>query len=266
MTQSNRHEFVITAHGQSPHLEACIQSVLTQTRKPEVIAISTSTPSTFLTALAGRYQLDLRVNPLESRIGINWNFALASTKEKWVTLGHQDDLYRPAYSLRMLEAMGRHADALIAFSDSTEQLEDAEIAPSLNLRIKRRLTKRAFAGREAISSPRDKTKLLAWGNPICCPSVMFNRHLLGRFSFSELMQSNLDWDAWTDLAASPGDFVYVPERLVSKRVHRGSETSALLVSSVRQREDAYMFRRFWPAPVAAAIALVYRLGYLANTK
>ena len=266
MVLQDKYEFVITAHGESPHLESCIRSVLAQTTLPDVIALSTSTPSRFLESLAKRYQLELRCNPVPSKIGANWNFAYTATRARWVTLGHQDDLYRPQYSAAMLSAMQRYPDALIAFCDSTEHLEDAEIPPSLNLVVKRRLTDRAFRGEEVISSGRDKMKLLAWGNPVCCPSVMFNRQRLANFAFSELMQSNLDWDAWTNLAGADGKFIYVNQRLVSKRVHRGSETSALLQNRIRQTEDRYMFGRHWPAPVAAAIAMFYKLGYIANSR
>jgi hypothetical protein len=266
MNLRTEHEFVITAHGESPHLESCIRSVMTQTAVPSVIALSTSTPSDFLYSLAKRYGLELRCNPVPSKIGANWNFAYSSTRSLWVTLGHQDDLYRPEYCAAMLSAMQRRPNGLIAFCDSTEHLEDQEIAPSLNLLIKRRLTERVFRGAEAISSYRDKMKLLAWGNPVCCPSVMFNRQRLAGFVFSESLQSNLDWDAWTNLATMDGEFIYLSQRLVSKRVHRGSETSALLVNQIRQKEDRFMFGRHWPAPIAAVIAMVYRLGYLANSR
>jgi len=123
---------------------------------------------------------------------------------------------------------------------------------------------RAFGARECLTEPRDKLRLLSLGNPICCPSVMLNLQTLGEFRFPQGFQTNLDWMAWLGLARRPGGFVYVRERLVSKGVHPGSETTATIANRAREREDRAMFDTIWPRPVAAALAAVYRLGYRAN--
>jgi hypothetical protein len=93
---------------------------------------------------------------------------------------------------------------------------------------------------------------------------MFNRSLLADFHFPAGFQTNLDWMAWLELARRPGGFVYVRERLVSKGVHAGSETTATIANRAREREDRAIFDALWPKPVAAALAFLYRLGYRAN--
>ena len=258
------HDIVVTAYGDSPHIDACIQSLQEQTVAPQSIVITTSTPSIFLHQVAARHRLDLRINHGPAHIGGNWNFAFGSSDAGLLTLGHQDDLYLPDYCAQMMSLMTRHPDALIGFSDSVEHTDNGARDMSLNLRIKRYLTQRAFRGKEMISARAAKRRLLAWGNPVCCPSVVFRRTRLAGFKFDESMRSNLDWDAWTNLADAPGEFVYASHPLVSKRVHVGSETSALLSDSTRLREDEYMFRRHWPSLIASLIAMGYRASYRAN--
>ena len=135
---------------------------------------------------------------------------------------------------------------------------------NVNLRIKRALRERAFGRRECITNPRDKVRLLSLGNPICCPSVMFDRSLLADFRFPEGFQTNLDWMAWLELARRPGGFVYIRERLISKGVHIDSATTATIADRAREREDLMLFDCLWPRPIAAALSTLYRLGYRAN--
>ena len=258
------HTFVVPAFGRSPHLSACLDSIQRQSRNDSAIVISTSTPSDFLDKVAKEYRVPLVVNPLHEGIGSDWNFALSSSDAQFVTIAHQDDCYHPEYIARMFEAIGRHPTTVMAFSNSTEHTPAGPRNININLRIKRALITFAFGPREAISRPEDKQRLLTLGNPVCCPSVMINRSLAPDFRFNNSMKSNLDWEAWSRLGLIPGEFLYLKTPLVSKGVHAESETSALIASQLREEEDRQMFERFWPQPVAAAIAMVYKLGYRAN--
>jgi hypothetical protein len=152
----------------------------------------------------------------------------------------------------------------LAFCDYSEHTSLGARANNINLHIKRALRRRAFGARECIADARDKVRLLSLGNPICCPSVMFNRPTLGDFRFPGGFQTNLDWMAWLDLARRPGGFVYVPEKLVSKGVHPGSATTATIANRAREREDRAIFDTLWPRPIAATLAGIYKLGYRAN--
>ena len=73
--------------------------------------------------------------------------------------------------------------------------------------------------------------------------------------FPDGWKSNLDWSAWFALAQQPGAFVYVARRLVHRTMHLNAETTRALAD--RAREDALMFRMLWPAPIAAALNLLY---------
>lgn len=258
------HTFVIPAYGAAPGLARLIASLRAQAGAESEILLTTSTPTPELAELAGRERLPLRVNPLRTGIAADWNFALDAARTPLVTLAHQDDVFAPGYAALLGSALQRHRDALIAFSDFTEHTPSGARAANINMRIKRVLRLRAFGTRESISEPRDKMRLLSLGNPICCPSVMFNRATLGDFRFPEGWRTNLDWMAWITLAQRRGGFVYVREPLVSKGIHPGSETTATIADRARAREDRTLFEIFWPRPVAAVLTTFYRLGYLAN--
>ena len=261
---STRHAFAISAYGESPHLPMCLNSICNQANGNSDILLTTSTPSLYLERIAAHYDVPLIVNPVSAGIAADWNFALMASNAMFITVAHQDDWYAPDYSVVMLEALNLHPDALIAFCNNTEHTPAGTRDVNLNLRIKRLLSKRAFGKNEAIADLDKKRQLLTLGNPVCCPSVIFNRRLVPDFRFANDMKSNLDWDAWARLAVLPGEFVYIRTPLVSKGVHGESETSALIANEVREKEDRQMFDRFWPRPMAAAISMVYKWGYRSN--
>jgi glycosyltransferase involved in cell wall biosynthesis len=258
------HAFVIPAYGDSPYLPACLDSIVAQSRSGSRVVITTSTPSDYLAGVARRYDVPLLVNPHRGTIGSDWNFAFGATDAAALTIAHQDDTYRADYLDRMTEALARTSDTSIAFSDYVETSDKGPRPLHLNIRVKRYLTRRAFGRDDVIRDEKSKRRLLEWGNPLCCPSVVLNRALLSDFRFTEDLQSNLDWEAWRQLARRPGAFVYVREPLVTRRIHPRSETSALIADKRRLDEDRAMFERFWPAPIAALIMTVYRASYLAN--
>ncbi len=259
-----RHAFVIPAFGKSAHLPACIRSIAQQSVRVSQVVLTTSTPSEYLFDIASQNNIQLMVNPVRAGIASDWNFALTATSADLLTIAHQDDTYAIDYAEKMIKAFHRHQDAVMAFSNSVEHTPSGLRLPSLNLKIKRLLCYRAFGMREAIKEPSRKRRLLTLGNPVCCPSVVFNRTLIPDFRFFDGLKSNLDWEAWANLADGAGKFVYLRTPLVSKQVHADSETSALIANKQRILEDRQMFNRFWPKPVAVLIARIYKLSYMAN--
>jgi glycosyltransferase involved in cell wall biosynthesis len=258
------HTFAIPVYRAAPNLAALIESLRAQNGVRSEILLTSSTPSDELDAIARRYSVPLHINQQRLGIAADWNFALGAVKTEMVTLAHQDDLFAPDYSVRLAAALQRHPGATIAFCDYSEHTPIGARPTNLNLRIKRSLRRLAFGTRECITESRRKIRLLALGNPICCPSVMFNRGALLNFRFPTGLQTNLDWMAWLELARKPGGFVYVDERLVSKGIHAASETTATIANRTRAREDRAILDTLWPRPVAAALASLYKFGYRAN--
>ena len=258
------HDFVIPAYGTPLHLGRCFESILAQKGESSRILIGTSTPSDYLSDIAAAYRLEVVPNPERADIATDWNFVMAMSDAEFLTIAHQDDIYAPGYLAAMRGVAQDFPQMTLAFSDYGEHTDRGRRPLNLNLRIKRRLCRHAFGAAAAITSTSAKRRLLRYGNPICCPSVMFNRRRVPDFSFSRRFRTNLDWDAWLRLAEMPGAFVYLRESLVSKLVHPGSETSVTIANRTRPREDRLMFERFWPKPIAALIAAGYALGYRSN--
>jgi len=259
-----KHAFVIPAYKESPYLATCIESLLSQKRQDSLLKITTSTPCTFLDRIADNYHIPLEVNPNPAGIAADWNFALNASNAELVTLAHQDDVYDEHYTELMRAAIRSHPRAILVFSDFQELTPFGPRPANLNIRIKRMLCARAFGAIDALDTRRTKRRLLSLGNPVCCPSVLIHRANVPAFCFTSGLKSNLDWEAWTRMADVPGQFVYVRNALVSKRIHVESETSVLIARRDRRDEDQYMFERFWSKPVAAVITSVYKLGYLGN--
>jgi glycosyltransferase involved in cell wall biosynthesis len=259
------HTFVVPVYRGAPGLSALIESLRAQDGPESEILLSTSTPSAELDAAARRHAVALHLNPHRTDISTDWNFALAAAATQFVTLAHQDDLFERSYVGRLRAALRQNPDATIGFCDYSEHSPQGPRARNFNLRIKRALCLRAFGDRDYISETRDKLRLLSLGNPICCPSVMFNRRKIPSFRFPSGFDTNLDWMGWLELARTPGGFVYVRDCLVSKGVHPQSATTATIANRAREREDRVLFGELWPRPVAALLTTVYKLSYRANT-
>ena len=126
MTFSARdHTFVICAYGESPYLEACIRSLRTQTARSRIV-MSTSTPNDQIRRLSEIYNIKLYVNQNpETGIAADWDYALTCAGTPLATLAHQDDIYLPLYTERMLAAVNA-ADDPILFSCGYGELRDGE--------------------------------------------------------------------------------------------------------------------------------------------
>ena len=258
------HSFVVPAYGESPHLQACLHSLTSQTR-PSSIIVATPTPNAHISGLAEDFGAELHVNSSGGGIGIDWNFALSRATSRWVTLAHQDDLYRPQFAAATMEAAERNPDANLVFTAYAERVDDSVRMDTTLLRIKRALLELGFLGGRRASSRFLKTNTLRFGCAIPCPAVTVNA-ARGPFRFREDLKLNLDWAAWLELARQPGAFVYVREVLMEHRVHAESETSAGIADGVRAAEDLALLRMLWPDAIAAAICATYGIAYRSNNQ
>jgi hypothetical protein len=249
----------VLAYGESPFLEGCLNGLKAQTAQTTIV-MTTSTPSAFLNEITKRYGIELRVNPRRDGIGADWNFGLSAAPARYVTLVHQDDTYEPRFTERTLELFRGNPDAALCFT-AYREIDDAGEETHSKISFFKHLLEDVFIGRrESVSGLRLKA-FLAFGDPLPCSSVTFNRARVPDFAFSLEFAANLDWDAWYRLQQAGEVFLHAPERLVGRRHNPLTETSRLIRMGVRKKEDLVMFRRIWPAPIAHAIAFVYRAGY-----
>ncbi|MGZ3756509.1 MAG: glycosyltransferase family A protein [Mucilaginibacter sp.] len=260
------HVFVITVYKESPYLEQCIQSLINQTVKSEIV-MATSTPTAYSRQLAKAYDIPYFVNDSgQTGIAADWNFALANAHAKFATIAHQDDIYDACYwemvsqNLRTVNAK----NVLIAFTDYTDLIKDKTRAVSLNSVVKKSLLF-PFAFKKLIKSEFLKKAVLLFGDPICCPSVTFNMEALSDFKFSTEYKCALDWYAWYILAQRHGAFLFINKKLIQHRIHTDSETTAQLNNGIRKTEEQQIFEIMWGKPLAKVIASIYAIGHKSNS-
>lgn len=259
------HTFVICAYGESPYLEECVKSVLTQKMKTNVL-IATSTPNKLIGDIAERYNIELYVNRDKSRksdIASDWNFALSVAHTSLVTITHQDDLYFSGYASKIIAGMNNAKRPLIAFTDYSELRNGEFVVDNQLLKIKRYMLM-PLRIKKLWTSRFVRRRILSFGSAICCPSVTFNMDILQRNLFVSGYRSDIDWQAWEKISRIEGSFVYCPDILMSHRIHPDSATTAIIADNDRSKEDFEMYCKFWPRPIARIIEHYYRKGESQN--
>ncbi len=254
------HTFVLCAYGESPFLEACMQSLKAQT-VPSRILISTSTPNAHIEAVAKKYEVPLYLNTGESGITGDWNFGISHADTPFMTIAHQDDVYEPTYTETVLRAAQNAKHPILLFTEYYELRNGERVLNNRLLKIKRlmNLGYRLF--------PRwrwARLRVLSFGNSICCPAVTYSYSAYRDFKFDGSFRFACDWDAWDRLARQKGSFLYIPKPLMGHRIHEGSETTKLTASARRKEEEYLMFCRYWPKRFARRLSRHYEKGADSN--
>ena len=259
------HTFVVCAYKESAYLEAAIRSLLDQTVNGRII-VSTSTPNARIEGLCEKYGLPLVVNRGESSIAKDWNFGYNAAETPLVTVAHQDDIYEPEFLERSLIALNRveGKKVQIAFTDYCELRAGKKVCRNKLLTIKRILLL-PLRIRSLGKFRFVKRRILSFGNPICCPSVTLVKENLGASVFDERYVNGCDYKTWAGLANKEGMFLYVPEKLMSHRIHAGSATTKNVADGTRKQEDLEIMCGFWPRWVAKQIHRLYVKGEKSNT-
>ena len=260
----SNHSFAVMAYKDSPYLADCLDSLKDQTVKSEIF-ITTSTPSAFINETAKKYHIKVFITEPGKGIAHDWNFGIDAAKTKYVTLAHQDDLYVSNYTEQCLNASQQFEDTLICFTAYSELINDErERSSTLMLNAKKFLNFMFMPFKNNIKSRTWKKFSQAFGTPIPCPTVMFNKQMLADFRFSEKYKVSLDWDAWLRMAAMNGRFVHVPKILVKHRIHVESATTEGIKANVRQTEDFEIYCRIWPKFIARILSRFYAGSYRSN--
>ena len=260
MNKYENHTFVVCAYKESQYLEDCIKSLLNQNVKSNII-VSTSTPNDYINSIINKYNLPLYINTGEKGIGQDWNFGISNVKTDYVTVAHQDDIYKPNYLEEIVKSLKKGKDFVIAFTDYRELKNGEEIKLTKNLKIKKFLL---FPLRFFRKSKFIKRRSLSLGSGICCPSVTINKKITGENPYKTELKCDLDWDTWDKMAKIKGRFLYIPKELMQHRIHEESETSNLIQNNVRLEEDLLMLKRYWPTPIAKFIMKFYKNAVKTN--
>lgn len=260
---AEQHTYAICAYKESHHLEDCIKSLLNQTVKSRII-ISTSTPNEHIKKLCEKYKIEMYINEGVKGIGGDWNFAYSKAETPLITIAHQDDIYEPEYTQKMLEYINHSKNPIIYFCGYFELREGNKVYSNTNLNIKKLLLFplkiRLFWNSRFV-----RRRILSLGNSICCPAVTYVKKIVGNNPFSNDYLSNIDWQQWEILSRKKGSFVYNCHPLMCHRIHQESTTTEIIGESKRTVEDYDMFCKFWPKPIAKIIAKVYSGSEKSNT-
>lgn len=259
----HQHTFVICAYKESRYLEECIRSLRGQTVKSNIIMV-TSTPNSHISELAEKYSIPLFVNEGPGGITQDWNFGYRCAETEYVTIAHQDDVYRKDYLERALRAVGNFKKPLIFFSDYYELRNGKVVKENTLLKVKR-LMLLPLCVRRFQESRFIRRRILAFGSPICCPSVMYVKENLPAVIFKDGFRSCEDWEAWEMISRRKGAFVYDRKALMCHRIHADSETSAIIGDHARSAEEYVMYCKFWPAWFAKILNRQYAKGQKSNT-
>lgn len=249
------HTFVICAYKESEYLEECIQSLVNQTLRSEIIMV-TSTPNEYIEMMSKKYDIPLFVNEGEGGITQDWNFGLSKVETKLATIAHQDDVYDEHYTEEFVKRLKHTKKPLIIFSDYGEIRNGEKTTDVPMLKIKRfmlfPLKGRLFSGSRFV-----RRRILSMGDAICCPSVMYAMKNIPQPLFQHHYRCCEDWEAWEKLSRLRGDFIYIAKPLMYHRIHEESTTSKTLEDGGRIGENYEMFCKFWPGPIAKLINRFY---------
>ena len=262
MFTAKNHTFVICAYKESEYVEECIMSLQMQTVSSNII-ISTSTPSDYIADLSKKYNIPMYVNQGVKGIGGDWNFAYSQAQTPLVTIAHQDDIYEPEYTEKMLDYINIAKKPIIYFSGYAELRNGEKVYDNTLLRVKKIMLS-PLKIKLLWRSKFIRRRILSLGCPICCPAVTFVKKRVGQIPFTNDFSSNIDWQQWEIQSKKKGSFVYNPEPLMCHRIHGNSTTSEIIGESKRTKEDLEMFKRFWPAFIAKAIVKIYSSSEKSN--
>lgn len=255
MKKNKKLSFVICAYKESPYLEECIKSLINQNVKCD-IALSTSTPNNFVKKLCLKYKIPLYINKTGKGYYDDFLYAYNVAKTQYVTLCHQDDIYLNNFSEEVLKKINKNSDNLIIFSNYYDYKKNNIIKNSKLLTVKRMLIFplrfNCFQKSKFI-----RKRVLSLGNPICSPTVTFNKKLIKEPVSKCPYKTCFDWYTWIDFVDKKGRFVYIKKPLIYRRINELSETTQVITDNSKKQSDYEIFRKFWPDSIAKFLLNIY---------
>ena len=203
---AKEHTYVVCAYGKSAYLQECIDSLLRQSKKSNIIMVS-STPSDFLDNISKKYGISLYINEGQKGIAGDWNFGLSMVKTPIATIAHQDDVYEPWYTEKVLQYINESKRPLIFFSDYGE-IRNGIKEKNNKLLIIKRLMLFPLRLNKMSSSIFVRRRILSFGSPISCPTVSYFLPNLQSKIFESHYKSDLDWQAWEKISRYNGEFLF----------------------------------------------------------
>lgn len=264
MKNSSKLSFVICAYKKSPYLEECIKSLLNQEEKCK-ISIATSTPNELIKKMAKKYKLELYINENSNGYYDDFLFAYNKCNTKYVTLCHQDDIYMPNFSKEIIKKIERNTDDILLLFSNYYDYKLEKIIKHSKLLLVKRILCYPLKFKLFQKSNRIRRRILSFGNPICSPTVTFNRNKIEEPVVKCPFRTSHDWYTWIKIAKEKGRFVYISKPLLLRRINELSETSTVIADNSKKQSDLEIFKMFWPDKIAKIIAKIYGISENNNT-
>jgi hypothetical protein len=169
-------------------------------------------------------------------------------------------MYDPFYTYEMKKKISSTNNP-IAFVTDYLPIKNGEIGErDINSKL-RRILRMPLKSDYLASKKFWKRAILALGNSICCPTVTYNKEVLGDSFFTSELKFNIDWDTFLKFAEINGVFAYVDKPLAYYRVHDGATSKEFIENHLREKDDMYMFSKFWPESIVKIIMIFYKKAY-----
>ena len=258
-----KHCFAISAYGESPYLESCIESLEAQNVRTDII-ICTSTPNELIKTTAAAYDVPLYIRDGRSSLKDDWNFAAETAHTaraaEFITIAHQDDIYHREYVSELFKAADKYPDmSLFCTRYRTIDKDGKELSTKAE-RVKRilrlPLKLRALSHKSFI-----KRLPLIFGNGIGCPTCTYNVGITGLPLFKHDRSFVIDWETLLSLAEKDGRFICVEKELLDYRVHNDAETMKNIEDHNREREETEVYKRIWGVSTANLLMHFYQKAY-----
>ena len=237
----------IPTYNGEKYLRECLDSVLLQTYKNiEIVIVDDCSSDTTVAIVEGYIQKDSRIKLYknEHNFGLvgNWNKALDVAKGEWIKFVFQDDLIEKKCLEILSNAVNGHSivtcDRNFIFDDSvSEVLKKYYTEDLLTLKKLVKSTDIRFLSNQQVSEFASRNLALNFiGEPT---AVLFHKRVIADLgSFNSDFSQICDLEYWLRISTAHG-LVYVPQYLVSFRVHANSE-SAKNVLSIAKFKPRYI--------------------------
>ena len=169
-------------------------------------------------------------------------------------------MYDEKYVEELLKAYEKDNSASLYFTDYKPIKDEIIGKRDINCKL-RKLARMPLVFKSLSKIKFVKVATLAFGNSINCPSVTYNKELIGNNIFTSDLKFALDWDTFLKYARKEGRFYYINKVLIYYRVYNGATTKKFIVNNTRQIEDTIMFNKIWPKFITKIIMKFYVKAY-----
>jgi len=224
----------IPVYNGEKYLRECLDSVINQTYKNlEIIIVDDFSADASVEIIQQYMNKDERIrlykNKSNKGLVANWNKCLEIAGGEWIKFTFQDDLLAINCIEKMVFAAGGHAivvsDRTFIFDESvSKEIKDYFENKLLTLKRMLNTSESVFISDRKIAAYAVKYISLNFiGEPT---AVLFRRKMVNEIgSFNTTLSQICDLEYWLRIATNEG-LVYVPENLVSFRIHASSQTTS----------------------------------------